>query len=102
LAALRDPSCQHCSQHALLRPCPGWVLAGIFCRPALECGRADCGEQDYGLDVLGGEMKRPFELRILLVVLACRFLLHDLTNRGMPGVPFESNDSRVTYSTMPF
>lgn len=53
LAALRDPSCQHCTQLALLRRCPGRVLSGIFRRPGLECGQAECGERDYGLDAPG-------------------------------------------------
>jgi hypothetical protein len=40
LAALRDANCKHCSQYPVLRPCPGWILAGIFRGPGLECDTA--------------------------------------------------------------
>jgi hypothetical protein len=42
-------------------------------RPVLECGPAERGEKDYGLDVLGGEIKRPLALHILLVILPAIF-----------------------------
>ena len=62
MAALRNSNCRRRSQLAVLRPCPGWILAAIFSGPRLECAKAQGRRRDSWL--------RAFELTLRVEQLA--------------------------------